>query len=549
MRYAVLGPVEASNGETVIAVGGPQQRRLLAVMLASPGQVVTTERLVDCLWSDGLAPVGAARSVLTYVSRLRAVLGDDSIVTATEGYRLDLNGSVFDAQLFEKLLAEAGVAEPGRAVELYDRALNLWRGSAFGEFGNEWWLLAEAERLNELRVVAMEERAEALLALGRHHRVIADLEHLAAAYPLRERPVALLMRALFAGGRHADALRAFQTYRSRLGAETGLEPSSDMVALERSIAAGRPVSEVGNRARLLRGYAIHEVLGEGAYGRVFAATQPGTNREVAIKVIRPDLANGPDFVQRFEAEAQLVARLEHPHIVPLYDYWREPGGAYLVFRLLAGGTAHGRLVADGQFDLAQTSRVVEEVGAALLAAHTAGVVHCDIKPSNVLFDEAGNSYLSDFGISMPSVRDSALARTRSYAAPELAGHSSDTVRSDIFSFGCMLWELLAGVSPMALWATDRSRLPSLAGRVEMPSEGIDAVIARATGVDPGSRYQSIAELIVGWREAVGRPEGVLTPVGRTLDSSRSSARRRAGPRLEFRGVLLGQPVQGTARVH
>ena len=424
IRYEVLGPIEVIDDDAVVAVGGPQQRRLLSLLLSRAGQSVSADRLVDCLWPDGLAPDGAARSVMTYVSRLRAVLGEGSIVTAHEGYRLDLNGSAFDAGMFEHLLAEAGVADPGGAVELYDRALGLWRGTAYGEFGSEWWLLAEAERLNELRVVAMEERAEALLTLGRHHRVIPDLEHLVAAYPLRERPVALLLRSLFSTGRHVDALRAFQSYRSRLGDETGLEPSSDLVELERSIAAGRPVPEVGTGPACCAAMRSTRCLARVRSDGCSLATQPGTNREVAIKAIRPELADDPDFVRRFEAEAQLVARLEHPHIVPLYDYWREPGGAYLVFRLLAGGTAHGKLIADGQFDLAQTSRLVEEVGAALLGAHTAGVVHCDIKPSNVLFDEAGNSYLSDFGISMPSMLDSARARTRSYAAPELAGRAA-----------------------------------------------------------------------------------------------------------------------------
>ena len=163
---------------------------------------------------------------------------------------------------------------------------------------------------------------------------------------------------------------------------------SDLVALERSMASGKPIANLNARARLLRGYSVHEVLGEGASGRVFAATQPGTNREVAIKAIRPDLSNSAEFIQRFEAEAQLVAKLEHPHIVPLYDYWREPGGAYLVFRLLLGGTAFAAMVNDGPFSVARVSRLVEEVGSALLAAHTAGVVHCDIKPSNVMFDES-----------------------------------------------------------------------------------------------------------------------------------------------------------------
>ena len=222
-------------------------------------------------------------------------------------------------------------------------------------------------------------------------------------------------------------------------------------------------------------------------------------------------------MQRFEAEAQLVARLEHPHIVPLYDYWREPGGAYLVFRLLTGGTAEAALVSGGAFDVARVSRIVEEVGSALLAAHTAGVVHCDVKPSNMLFDAFGNSYLTDFGIASTSSIDDD-GRSRAYDVPELADRHGDTVQSDIFSFGCMLWELLADESRAVTnmqWqdqpARAESRLPSLAGRIGVPSAAIDAVIARATEPEPAMRFESMAELIVAWRAAVGRDEGVLTP--------------------------------------
>ena len=128
-------------------------------------------------------------------------------------------------------------------------------------------------------------------------------------------------RAFRASSRRGDRSRAIGSAgRARAGGR------------RRCAIAGAPLG------RPLRGYTIHEAIGEGAHGRVYAATQPGTDRPVAIKVIRPDLADSTTFVVRFEAEARLVARLEHPHIVPLYDFWREPGGAYLVFRLLAGGT-------------------------------------------------------------------------------------------------------------------------------------------------------------------------------------------------------------------
>ena len=120
---------------------------------------------------------------------------------------------------------------------------------------------------------------------------------------------------------------------------------------------------------------------------------------MAIKIILPKLANDPKFIRRFEAEAQLVARLEHPYIVPLYDYWREPNAAYLVMRLLRGGNLRQRIPEDnGALPLDFILRVLEHIGAALYTAHRSGVIHRDLKPANILLDEDNNAYLADFGI-------------------------------------------------------------------------------------------------------------------------------------------------------
>src|SRR5262249_53951438 len=153
--------------------------------------------------------------------------------------------------------------------------------------------------------------------------------------------------------------------------------------LERRITLGDP-SLAPATGVAVPGYELAEVIGEGAFGTVYRATQPSVGREVAIKVVRRELADDPQFVRRFEAEAQLVARLEHPHVVPLYDFWRQPGGAYLVFRLLRGGSL-ADLIADGAVPLERVTRLVEEIGGALTAAHALGVVHRDVKPANVLF--------------------------------------------------------------------------------------------------------------------------------------------------------------------
>ena len=156
------------------------------------------------------------------------------------------------------------------------------------------------------------------------------------------------MLALYRSSRQADALRAYQLLKSRLGEELGIEPSSWLRKLEEQIVTGDESLEHSARAAVrvsaagpgpaVRGYELREQLGAGAAGTAYRAYQPAVGREVAIKVIRPDLANDPAFIRRFQTEAQVVATLEHPHIVPLYDYWREPDAAYLVTRLMRGGT-------------------------------------------------------------------------------------------------------------------------------------------------------------------------------------------------------------------
>ncbi len=307
-------------------------------------------------------------------------------------------------------------------------------------------------RLEELRWVAKEERLDARLALGAHAEVAGEAEAMTLEAPMRERPVAARMKALYRSGRQAEALRAFQTFREQLAEETGLEPSAELARLERRIVDRDPSLDTEGRGRSIRGYELHEKIAEGAFGAIYRGVQPSVGREVAVKVVKPELADDPRFIARFEAEAQLVARLEHPHIVPLYDYWREPGGAFLVMRYLRGGSAEERLVRQGPFTLAELTQLVEQVGTALAVAHAAGVVHRDVKPANVMYDEVGNAYLGDFGIALSAAGDLADDAFRSagspvYAAPEQLAGQDASIASDIYAFGVLLWELAAGHPP------------------------------------------------------------------------------------------------------
>jgi DNA-binding SARP family transcriptional activator/tRNA A-37 threonylcarbamoyl transferase component Bud32 len=420
LEFSVLGSIGCSRDGVRVELGGAQQRRMLAVLLSDAGRVVPLDRMIEAIWADD-PPDRARRTTMSYVSRLRSALGDGVVITVEPGYRIEPGDGAVDAVRFEGLVDRSRRVPPSEAIAVLDQALGLWQGPAYGEFAGEWWALPHAARLDGLRLAAAEERIDALLAVGDCSRAVADLEALIPAHPLSERLVAQLMRAYDAEGRKAEALRTFQDHRERLADQTGLDPGSTLTTLERSIILWTEHAPA-DVDRTLRGYVLGDVLGQGANGTVYRSVQPGVDREVAVKVIRADRADDPAFVQRFEAEAQVVAHLEHPHIVPLYDFWREPGGAYLVFRLLRGGSARDAVLADGPWPLERVSRLVDEVGGALVAAHAAGVVHRDVKPSNILFDASGNSYLVDFGIATDRRRSPTERCTPPVPAPRSMRH-------------------------------------------------------------------------------------------------------------------------------
>ncbi len=261
----------------------------------------------------------------------------------------------------------------------------------------------------------------------------------------------------------------------------------------------------------LPGYRVRDRVGEGAYGMVYRAYQPSVGREVAVKVIRPDLASHPSFVRRFEAEARTIARLAHPRIVPLHDFWRDSDGAYLVMQLLPGGNlAHALAV--GTMDPASGVRYVRHVAEALAHAHDRGVVHGDLKPANVLLDGAGNAYLSDFGIAARLLDPAEIGmRTSSapaYRAPEEAA-AGPTQRGDLYALGMLTFETLTGQTPAVMAALP----PVAAFAPELPSE-LDDVLARATAEDPADRHQSVAAFLAEFDAAVA-DLAVVAPVAPT----------------------------------
>ena len=345
--FRVLGPIDMTVDGAPVDLGGPRQRRLVAVLCASAGNPVSTDVIAERVFGDGELPSDPKGTIRTYVARLRRVCGDrDAIVTDSEGYRLHTDRVSVDSILAANLIEEASAAgtDATARIETLNEALSLWRGDPYdgGEAGD--WLRGELRRLDELREVAIERRFEAMLEAGLHGDAIPELQAAVEEDPLRERLVGHLMLALHRSGRRAAATRVFQNHRKRMGDELGLDPDPPLVELDRRILAGDPALDLGpDTGRSIGGYRIGPQIGEGAWSTVHRGVQPSVGREVAIKIIRAELANHPNFIRRFEAEAQTLANLEHPHIVPLYDYWREPDRAFLVFRHLRGPTLENQL--------------------------------------------------------------------------------------------------------------------------------------------------------------------------------------------------------------
>jgi serine/threonine protein kinase len=293
-------------------------------------------------------------------------------------------------------------------------------------------------------------------------------------------------------------------------------------------------------------YRLIELLGRGGMGEVWRAFDTVTKRTVAIKVLTAQLGHDDEFAQRFRREAEAAAGLNSPHVIPIYDYGEIEDRLFVSMRLVEGRDLAG-VLAEGPLEPARAVNIIGQVAKALHAAHKVGLIHRDVKPSNILLDEDDFAYLIDFGIAR-ALDETRLTKsgntigTFAYIAPErLHGRAEEDGRVDIYSLACVLYEALTGKQPFAGDTTPRliaahlnepPPRPSIT-RPEVPAP-VDDVIATGMAKDPDRRYATTVELATAARDALTEPIARPTPSPPTLPATEQAPRpptQRAGNRV------------------
>jgi len=270
-------------------------------------------------------------------------------------------------------------------------------------------------------------------------------------------------------------------------------------------------------------YQVLAPLGEGGMAAVYKAYQPSVDRQVALKILPRHFARDPEFTGRFEQEAKLIAKLQHVHILPVYDFGEAEGYTYIAMPFIETGTLadlmHGQAM-----PLDQVREIIAQVGEALAYAHARGLVHRDVKPSNILIDHAGNCLLTDFGIAKivegttKFTQTGAIIGTPAYMSPEQIRGDKLDGRSDQYSLGIVLYEMVTGRPPFHAETPPAIFVKHLHDPLPPPStvnpdlpEALELVILKSLAKDPAARYPSMREIVQALDRAIPRGLQEMAP--------------------------------------
>lgn len=297
-------------------------------------------------------------------------------------------------------------------------------------------------------------------------------------------------------------------------------------------------------------FEILEEIGRGGMATVYRARQKSMNRIVAVKVLPRHLMHDPGFYERFEREVDVIAHLEHPHILPIYDYGQEDGVPYIAMRFLGGGSMD-QLIRRGVHNIEDLEKPIRQIGQALDYAHQQGVIHRDIKPGNIMLDENGNAYLSDFGIARvlgSELTGSMIVGTPAYMSPEQANGLAIDGRADIYAMGVVLFELITGrepyqaETPMAvlLKHINEPMPPISSYRSDVPQQ-VQDVISICTAKDPNDRFPSASDMAKAFSAAL-RGENISFDAATRASAPRTPAPGSIPAPLPDSATITGMPV-------
>jgi DNA-binding SARP family transcriptional activator len=443
MRFRLLGPVEVRAGEDWRGIGAPKWRSVLAALLINPGQIVSVDALISEVWRDD-PPARAANLISIYVLRLRRLMDDPDgqlLVTRAPGYQLRVTGDDTDALLFEAMVRDGrrafGAGDPQGAASRLTEALALWYGRPLADVPSTPLVEAEAERLAELRLGAVELRITAELALGGHDQAVAELRRLLADHPLREGLWLLLMRALDGAGRHAEALEVYGQARDAISEQLGVDPGAELRQLHAELLAKDTTAPAGV-------ISAGEVLAPGG------ATPPGTPPRSGGRRAPPNPpspAQLPADIADFTGRGEQVKRLSE--LLSRTGASGDPGAVRIAVVAGAGGLGKTSLAVHA------AHRARRRFPDGQLYVDLLGATAAPLLPGDVLA-----RFLRDLGVDgkdIPVDEDERAARYRTTLARRRMLIVLDNARD-----AAQVRPLLPGSASSAVLVTTRSRMPDLA---------------------------------------------------------------------------------------
>jgi len=279
-------------------------------------------------------------------------------------------------------------------------------------------------------------------------------------------------------------------------------------------------------------YKIIEPIGSGGTAQIYRAYQPSVKRDVVVKVLSPSFQDDPNFVKRFAQEVDVIAHLQHPQIIPIYDFGDQDGDVFIVMAYMRGGTLADRIdQSQGGLPDDETIRLFDLIAKGLGYAHAKGIVHRDLKPNNILMDEDGNPYLADFGLAKFTegkieLTNTLMTGTAAYMAPEIAREGKSTKRADIYALGIILFEMLTGKLPYegktpykVLSAHVNQPIPRIKDLRSDLTDAVQKVIDTAIAKEPAHRYATAEAMASAFRSAMGKQES--TPYAVKVDQAKT----------------------------